>query len=739
MLRFVAAVVAWLMVLVPLSSTFAQEPPHPRYYFLIDNSGSMNGIGPSSHGVVLPALQKTLEDFVGQLPLGVEVRAWRFAEKVDAVAHREIRSEADRVAFLQAVNEALNTEGLNTYLYKSIASVLEFVKQQEGPAPTVLVFTDGEDTEGRLSFDEVVGKAEEVQVAKKDLNLFVYTLGFKSPDMASKGPVKVTDVPKPTAPFKVRVDPPVAMIDASPREAYVGTEVLFLRPGDAGGGPIHTYEWQFGDGQQSSDKQPRHIYDEPGEYSVSLKVVGPGGEDTRTEADFIQIQPKPAPAPPKARFEVRPYPVRPGEEAIFLDLSEGLVDHYLWDFGDGSTSTERNPAHRYEDVGKYPVVLKVSGPGGAGAEASQVIEVVRQILTPSLDVSVPLLAGDWLQVRAPLSSEEVEELACKATPDTRFLGRLFGGGRMVLKDDGTAESGDARAGDGIYSGRWQTGSSPTVYRLELQGTTASGVPIRAEQRATVFLAVDNRVVDLGTSRPCRATAEFGVQSTNPTPVTVRVLTSQDGPAAVVPAAGPISIDAGEGHVPVTLQLGMGGNTGPFRLAVPLEVAGVDGRDPERVTVEVVGTVISPLAFGLRWGGAVAAAVAAGLLIWVVLLVPLLRTRPGNWQVRGPGGAFVIAAALRKIRWRTVRGLFVPTPAVSIGGTGSDLSVVAASGPLAWLRPTRRGLRLENATGLEQHLGGDNWEPIGRGPLLVQNGLRLRTTAGESPEEIEITQ
>ncbi len=52
----------------------------------------------------------------------------------------------------------------------------------------------------------------------------------------------------------------------------------------------------------------------------------------------------------------------------FTDASTGSVNSYLWDFGDGGTSTEKNPAHLYTIAGNYTVKLTVSGPGGSATK-----------------------------------------------------------------------------------------------------------------------------------------------------------------------------------------------------------------------------------------------------------------------------------------------------------------------------------------------------------------------------------
>ena len=48
----------------------------------------------------------------------------------------------------------------------------------------------------------------------------------------------------------------------------------------------------------------------------------------------------------------------------FIDQSEGKINSWKWNFGDGTISEEQNPIHEYKDPGKYVVVLWVEGPSG---------------------------------------------------------------------------------------------------------------------------------------------------------------------------------------------------------------------------------------------------------------------------------------------------------------------------------------------------------------------------------------
>jgi PKD repeat protein len=48
----------------------------------------------------------------------------------------------------------------------------------------------------------------------------------------------------------------------------------------------------------------------------------------------------------------------------FRDRSFGDITAWRWTFGDGTTSTERHPVHRYEKAGEFIVTLHVEGPKG---------------------------------------------------------------------------------------------------------------------------------------------------------------------------------------------------------------------------------------------------------------------------------------------------------------------------------------------------------------------------------------
>lgn len=109
--------------------------------------------------------------------------------------------------------------------------------------------------------------------------------------------------------------------------------------------------WGFGDGNTSNTTNPCYTYFSDGTFTVTLVVTGPGG-DTDTASNTIVINPKPI-----ANFTADPAVVHiPNVAAQFINLSTQATS-YLWNFGDGNTSTATNPSYYYNQVGLFDITL----------------------------------------------------------------------------------------------------------------------------------------------------------------------------------------------------------------------------------------------------------------------------------------------------------------------------------------------------------------------------------------------
>ncbi|MGB1397517.1 MAG: PKD domain-containing protein, partial [Planctomycetota bacterium] len=152
-------------------------------------------------------------------------------------------------------------------------------------------------------------------------------------------------------------EPTLASFSSSVTEGDYDLTVEFT---DTSTGEVDSWLWDFGDGNGSTEANPIHTYTAEGIYTVTLTVTGPSGEDTTFCQDCITVT-TPAPV---AAFDLDPDSGTYDLTINFTDLSSGPIDSWLWDFGDGNTSTDQNPTHLYTEEGLYSITLQVEGPGG---------------------------------------------------------------------------------------------------------------------------------------------------------------------------------------------------------------------------------------------------------------------------------------------------------------------------------------------------------------------------------------
>ncbi len=145
--------------------------------------------------------------------------------------------------------------------------------------------------------------------------------------------------------------PPKLHFIPYPKELLVGNSVEFL---NYSSGKFDEIMWDFGDGNKSTEWQPKHIYYKYGIFQVVL--VAKKGNQTFVATDTVIVSPKLS-----ADFQfVVDWSVCP----IFVkfnNTSLGVIDSLFWDFGDGTTSREFKPIHYYYLGGKYTVKLKIYG------------------------------------------------------------------------------------------------------------------------------------------------------------------------------------------------------------------------------------------------------------------------------------------------------------------------------------------------------------------------------------------
>ena len=141
---------------------------------------------------------------------------------------------------------------------------------------------------------------------------------------------------------------------ADPMVAFTNTSTGAYTP---------TYSWDFGDGNYAWTKDATHTYQFAGIYLVCMTVYDSVNFCDDTYCDTIVVTNAPN-QPCTANFVAYPdsAPNQPNP-IYFVDLSTGgsnPIISWLWDFGDGSTSTVQNPNHQYALPGDYWVCLTVT-------------------------------------------------------------------------------------------------------------------------------------------------------------------------------------------------------------------------------------------------------------------------------------------------------------------------------------------------------------------------------------------
>lgn len=136
--------------------------------------------------------------------------------------------------------------------------------------------------------------------------------------------------------------------------------------------------WDFGDGQSSTSGSPVHEYAASGTYIVTQVANNPlSCNKTDTLRRQIKIK-----SLPVANFSHSPIIPIPNMPVQFTNLSTNSV-FYIWSFGDGSGSNEKDPSHQYRRTGSYTVCLTARSADGC---LDTICRTVDADVHPAVDV-----------------------------------------------------------------------------------------------------------------------------------------------------------------------------------------------------------------------------------------------------------------------------------------------------------------------------------------------------------------
>ncbi len=177
-----------------------------------------------------------------------------------------------------------------------------------------------------------------------------------------------------------------------------GNPVTFTNTTNAG---TWNWLWRFGDSTTSTEKDPVHTYTNVGTYSVTLIASNANCSDS------VKHNINVVPPAPFADFDSIPSGCSP----LYVNINNTSLHTdvpgttYHWDFGDGSTSTAKNPTYTYFTAGIYRIELVVTGPGGTSMKS----QVVNAYASPKayFEVTPPTVYVNDERVRCFNLTEEV--------------------------------------------------------------------------------------------------------------------------------------------------------------------------------------------------------------------------------------------------------------------------------------------------------------------------------------------
>lgn len=168
----------------------------------------------------------------------------------------------------------------------------------------------------------------------------------------------------------------VANFSFSATTVTVGELVRFV---DSSTGNPDAWRWDFGDGTGGEGPTVEKAWDEPGTYPVTLTIRR--GDEEASISLAITVVPDEVTLPPAADFVFSATVVEVGDELDFEDRSDGDIERWRWDFGDGATAFTPDASHAWSTPGRYTVQLTVANDEGSD-RASVEIEVIAGLRAP---------------------------------------------------------------------------------------------------------------------------------------------------------------------------------------------------------------------------------------------------------------------------------------------------------------------------------------------------------------------
>jgi large repetitive protein len=241
-----------------------------------------------------------------------------------------------------------------------------------------------------------------------------------------------------------------------------GTGPLSVQFTDTSTNSPTSWSWDFGDNETSTEQNPTHTYNNEGTYNVSLTVANEIGNNTITQNNYINVV-----IAPTANFTADTRnTVTWGANNVtvqFNDTSTYNPTSWLWDFGDGTNSTEQNPTHTY-NIGNYTVSLTVTNAAGSSTQTKiDYIIINEEPITLTNNRHIFIYVANIDGVRYDLDG------ALYGGPNGTYYIKADGGGLNALTIDQLTTSTNSTGSFIIVEGGGSGGSGEIILLISVEG------------------------------------------------------------------------------------------------------------------------------------------------------------------------------------------------------------------------------------------------------------------------------
>jgi gliding motility-associated-like protein len=323
-------------------------PPYEEVDFFLPNYSSINPLGVSSSLSINPLTGYITgtPNLTGQFVVGVCVKEYRNGILLSILrrdfqfnvvnCQSAVTAEIQADAVVNGKEFILNSCGNNTVTFINESQVEEFIQSY------------------RWTFD-INGTTQ--QATTRHATFTFPGVGNYTGRMIINEGQQCGD----TAFISVNVFPTMQTDFEFDYDTCVGGPVSFTDLSSTEADDITDWDWDFGDQQTSTSRNPSHLYQIPGLHPVTLIAT-----DNNECRDTMTKQLSYFPVPPLIIIKPTKYIACVPEIITFTNLSVPIDETYdiNWEFGDGNSGHEISPSHEYTEEGVYTVRVDITSPIG---------------------------------------------------------------------------------------------------------------------------------------------------------------------------------------------------------------------------------------------------------------------------------------------------------------------------------------------------------------------------------------